>query len=552
MKRMAFFVAAAALAAFVARPSAMIPEQVKIDTGLLAGVTGGTQPAVRVFKGIPFAAPPVGENRWRAPQPAAKWDGVRMADAFGAPCTSGPFGFGRGGPGRGARGGARGAAPAAPAVQAPPREPARSEDCLYLNVWTSAKAAGDKRPVMVWIYGGGFTGGSGGMAWYDGENLAAKGPVIVTLNYRLGSLGFFAHPDLAKESGHNASGNYGVMDALAALQWVKRNIAAFGGDPNDVTVAGESAGAIMVGALVGAPQAKGLFKRAIAESGGWMGLTQAHMRTAADAQAAGEKSMEMLGVKTIAELRARPIDELAGLNAAGLIVDGYVIPEDSSITFANGKQNAVDVLTGSNKDEANFGICGPGAGLAGRGGPSMTLATFKSNAERKYGEMADQFLKLYPATTDMEAARMAHEACADEITWNMRQWAAAQAKQGKKAYTYFFSHVQNVNGQPSPQGATHTSEISFAWDNPKGQANQTWTDVDTKLADQMSSYWVNFITKGDPNGNGLPKWPEFKDLSSSRVMIFADAPEAESAAPAAKLAFYSAAFQRLMKSSVTN
>ena len=231
---------------------------------------------------------------------------MRNADAFGAPCAAGaPFGGRGGGGARGARGDAPGQAPAA---AAPPREPARSEDCLYLNVWTSASSPNDKRPVMLWIYGGGFTGGSGGMAWYDGENLAAKGPVIVTINYRLGSLGFFAHPDLAKEAGHPGSGNYGMMDAIAALQWVKRNIAAFGGDPNKVTVAGESAGAIMVGALVGSPQAKGLFTRAIAESGGWMGLTMARMRSSADAEAGGAKAVEALGVKTIAELRAKPMD----------------------------------------------------------------------------------------------------------------------------------------------------------------------------------------------------------------------------------------------------
>ena len=287
---------------------------------------------------------------------------------------------------------------------AAPREPARSEDCLYLNVWTSAKSAGDRRPVMVWIYGGGFTGGSGGMAWYDGENLAAKGPVIVTFNYRLGSLGFFAHPELAKESGHNASGNYGMMDAIAALQWVKRNISAFGGDPNNVTVAGESAGAIMVGALVGSPQAKGLFHRAIAESGGWMGLTMAHMRSGAAAQADGAKTMDALGVKTIRELRAKPLNELTGLSAGGLVVDGYLIPEDESMTFMNGKQNAVDVLTGSNKDEANFGICGPGAGVAGRGGQGMTADAFKTAAQRKFGEMADQYLQLYPAVVGCRRA----------------------------------------------------------------------------------------------------------------------------------------------------
>ena len=260
MKRVALFLVLGTIAALAVRTSATIPEQVKTDMGLVAGTASTGQPAVRAFKGIPFAAPPLGENRWREPQPAARWDGVRNADAFGAPCTAGPA-AGRGG-GRAARraqpeprcgsGTRRGAA--APAA---PREPARSEDCLYLNVWTSAKSAGDRRPVMVWIYGGGFTGGSGGMAWYNGENLAAKGPVIVTLNYRLGSLGFFAHPELAKESGHNASGNYGMMDAIAALQWVKRNIGAFGGDPSNVTVAGESAGAIMVGALVGLAAGEG-------------------------------------------------------------------------------------------------------------------------------------------------------------------------------------------------------------------------------------------------------------------------------------------------------
>jgi para-nitrobenzyl esterase len=533
----------------------MIPEQVKIDMGLVAGTMGSGQASVRAFKGIPFAAPPLGENRWRAPQPPARWDGVRNADAFGAPCTSGPAAAR--GAGRGARGaaGAPGAAAAAPPAQpatAAPREPARSEDCLYVNVWTSATGAGDRRPVMVWIYGGGFTGGSGGLQWYDGENLAAKGPVIVTFNYRLGSLGFFAHPELVKESGHNASGNYGMMDAIAALQWVKRNISAFGGDPNNVTVAGESAGAIMVGALVGSPQAKGLFHRAIAESGGWMGLTMASMRSGATAQADGAKAMDALGVKTLRDLRAKPLNELTGLTAGGLVVDGYLIPQDESMTFMNGKQNAVDVLTGSNKDEANFGICGPAAGVAGRGGQTMTAEAFKTGAQRKFGELADQYLQLYPAASDADAQRAAHEACAEEITWNMRQWAAAQAKLGKKAYTYFFTRIPTLNGQPSPQGATHTAEISYAFNNPKGQATQTWNDIDTKLGDTMSSYWVNFITKGDPNGAGLPQWPQYKDLATSKVMVLGDTPQAESAPPAAKLSFYQTAFQRLLKSAGAN
>jgi para-nitrobenzyl esterase len=547
MKR--FVILAIAIIGVVAAThlKAMIPEQVKIESGLLAGTASG-QPTVRVFKGIPFAAPPVGENRWKAPQPVAKWDGVRKADAFGAPCAAGPAGGGRGG-GRGAAPGAPGAAaPATPPP--PPREPARAEDCLYLNVWTSANNPNDRRPVMLWIYGGGFTGGSGGMTWYDGENLASKGPVIVTINYRLGSLGFFAHPELAKESGHNAAGNYGMMDAIAALQWVKKNISAFGGDPNNVTVAGESAGAIMVGALVGSPLAKGLFHRAIAESGGWMGLTMSKMAPAQNALANGTKTMDALGVKTIAELRAKPLNELAGLSAGGLIVDGYVIPEDISTTFMNGRQNAVDVLTGSNKDEANFGVCGGGGGRGG--GAPMTAETFKTNATRKFGEAADDFVKLYGVNTDADAQPANHVACADEINWNMRQWAVAQAKQGKKAYTYFFTRIQTVNGAPSPQGATHTAEISFAWNNPKGQATQTWNDVDVKLADQMSSYWVNFISKGDPNGNGLPKWSEYKELTSGKVMVFGDTPQLESTTPAAKLSFYQTAFQRLLKTTGTN
>jgi para-nitrobenzyl esterase len=546
MKRLGLLLALAGVVALIERPAAAIPEQVRIDTGLLAGVSGSTNPNVRVFKGIPFAAPPLGPNRWKAPQPAAKWDGVRKADAFGAPCAAGAPPAGRGG-GRGA------AAPppgqVAPAVVLPPREPARAEDCLFANVWTSANSPNDRRPVMVWIYGGGFSGGSGGLAWYDGEALASKGPVIVTFNYRLGALGFFAHPELAKEAGHPGSGNYGMMDAIAMLQWVKRNIAAFGGDPNQVTIAGESAGAIMVGALVGSPLAKGLFTRAIMQSGGYMGLQMARMRPASAAEADGVKAMEALKVSSIAELRAKPLNELTIQGQSGLVIDGHVIPEDVSLTFQAGRQNPVDVLTGSNADEANFGIC-PGAGLNGRaGGTPMTAANLRTQAERRFGtEAADAFLKMYGVNSDADAPKAAHVACGDEVNWNMRQIAVAQAAKGKKAYTYFFTHVQNVNGQPSPQGATHTAELSFMFNNPKGQPTQTWTDVDLKVADQMSSYWANFIMKGDPNGNGLPRWPEYKNLTGGKVMVFGDTPQVELANPSAKLQFYTAAYQRMLRS----
>jgi para-nitrobenzyl esterase len=341
-----------------------------------------------------------------------------------------------------------------------------------------------------------------------------------------------------------------MMDAIAALQWVKRNINQFGGDPNNVTIFGESAGAIMIGALVGSPEAKGLFNRAIAQSGGWMGLQMGRMTSGDQAQANGAKAMEALGVKTIAELRAKPLAELTGLTGSGLVIDGHLIPEDLSITFMNGRQNAVEVITGSNKDEANFGVCGGGGGRGGGGG--LTAEAFRSTAQRRFGDQADAYLKLYPVANDAEAQPAAHVACADEISWNMRQWAAAQGSRGKRAYTYFFTRIPMLNGKPSPNGATHTAEISYAFNNPKGQPAQTWDEIDTKLADVMSSYWVNFATKGDPNGSGLPRWPEFKDVTSSRVMVFGDTVQVEPAAPAAKLSFYTSAHQRLIKSNATN
>ena len=566
MKRLAFFFVLAAVVLTVSGTSAMIPEQVKIDTGLLEGVTGAVHPTVRIFKGIPFAAPPLGENRWKAPQPAAKWDGVRKADAFGPSCVAqgGPGRGGRAGGGAPGRGGAQGAAPgaaAAPAPQAapaaapaPPRQPPASEDCLTVNVWTNANNAGARRPVMMWIYGGGFTGGSGGQAWYDGEDLAAKGAVIVTMNYRLGGFGFFAHPELAKEAGHSGSGNYGVMDAIAALQWIKRNIAAFGGDPNNVTIAGESAGAIMVGALAAMPPAKGLFNRVVVESGAWMGLQMGRMTTAEQAQGNGAKALEAAGIKSIAELRAKPFAELPNLPGNGMVIDGYLIPEDLSITFANGKQLDVDVLAGSNKDENTF-FGGGGGGRGGRGGaagaappaPGAAVEAYVARAKTQYGELADTFLKLYPVTKDEDVPLMNAAAQNDEINWNMRQFAALQSKKGKKGYAYFFTRVPLRNGQPQANGASHTAEISYVFNHAYSNGPLEWNDVDKKLGDQMSSYWVNFFTKGDPNGPGLPAWPQYKDMSKDKVIVLGDTVQVEGAPPAEKLAFFNARYARLMK-----
>ncbi len=539
MKQLALLVAVGALLATQASVSALIPEQVRVETGLLAGTAAPT-PNVRMFKGIPYAAPPLGENRWKAPQPAAKWEGVRKADAFGNRCLAG--GGGGGGRGRGGAPGAqgRGNAPPAPAAAAPPAAPAQpptSEDCLYVNVWTSANAATDRRPVMVWIYGGGFTGGAGSEQRYDGERLAAKGPVVVTFNYRLGVFGFLAHPELSKESGRNASGNYGMMDSIAALQWVKRNISAFGGDPNNITVFGESAGAIMTSALIGSPQAKGLFQRAITQSGAWMGLQMARMDTRAAREQAGTKALADMGVASIADLRKKSTEELtAGLRApAGLVIDGHLIPEDLSITFAQGRQNEVDVLAGSNDNEGTFFQFG---------GP-MAAEPFLNQSKQRFGELIDGFLKLYPAGSDAEANTSYLAAYADETSWNMRQSAVAQTRRGKKGYVYYFTRVpRGADGKPSPRGATHTAEIQYAFNNPTGL---NWDDVDKKLADTMSSYWVNFATKGDPNGAGLPKWPEFKSMSDGRVMILGDTVQVESTAPATRLSFFDSAYARLMK-----
>jgi para-nitrobenzyl esterase len=558
MKRLILCAALGTVFATAASLRAMVPEQVTIDTGVVAGTAGAVVPTVRMFKGIPFAAPPLGELRWKAPQPAAKWEGVFAANAFGPSCTAGG-GAGRGGGGGRAAAPGRGTAPGAPPAPAqaappaaPPRQPPASEDCLTVNVWTNANRAGDRRPVMLWIYGGGFTGGSGGQAWYDGEDLAAKGVVVVTMNYRLGALGFFAHPELAREAGHPGSGNYGMMDALASLQWIKRNIAAFGGDPNNVTIAGESAGAIMVGAIVGSPQFKGLFHRAIVQSGAWMGLQMGRMTTTEQAQGAGAKALQTAGLASIAELRAKPLAELPNLGGAGLVIDGYLIPEDLSITFANGKQNDVDVISGSNKDENTFfGGGGRGGGRGGAAGaapaPGAAVEAYVAQAKTRYGDLADTYLKLYPAATDADVPAMNAQAQNDEINWNMRQFAALQSKKGKKGYSYFFTRVPLRNGQPQPNGATHTAEISYAFNHAYSNGPLEWNDVDKKLADQMSSYWANFMAKGDPNGSGLPAWPQLKDLSKDKSIVLGDTVQVETSVPAEKLAFFNARYTRLMK-----
>ena len=503
-----FFVTLVGLVLFIsATAPAAIPEPVKIDTGLITG-TSANSPDIRVFKGIPYAAPPVGALRWRPPQPVAAWSGIRKAEDFAPRCTQG---------GNGGRG--------------------SSEDCLYLNVWTGAKSPAERRPVILFAYGGGLNTGAGSEPRYDGEALAKKGVVFVTYNYRLGVFGFFAHPELTSESDHQASGNYGVMDFIAALKWVQRNISSFGGDPKRVTIMGESAGAFMVAALVGSPEAKGLFHRAIAESGAWMGIGMGRMSPRGPAEENGKK----LG--SLAELRTKPTEEMARIGrSTGLLIDGWIIPEDLSNIFAHGRQNEVDVLVGSNQDEGTFftGRQGGGAGTT-----SNRAQLFVDQARQRFGDETDSFLKLYPATSDAEAVTSELHRVRDEMAWAMRTWAKLQSKRGKsKAFWYYFTRVPPVAPGQQSRGATHTAELAYVFNNLI-PATLPWTDEDRQLADTMSSYWANFATNGDPNGKGLPAWPVFKEKTSERAMILGDKVEAAAGLESERVTFFDRAYAKI-------
>jgi len=484
---------------------AAIPEPIRTDAGL---VSGATQEGVRVFRGIPFAASPVGPLRWMAPQPVAKWQGVRKADTYGDVCYQ-----------------AKGTGRTNVATDLP-GSPTISEDCLYLNVWTAADAASERRPVMVWIYGGAYTEGSGSSPHNEGFALAKKGVVLVSFNYRLGAFGFFSHPELTAESGHNASGNQALLDTLAVLQWVQTNIAAFGGDPRNVTIFGESAGAAMAAGLVGSPLSKGLFHRAISESGAWMGLSMNRMGTRANAErppaprgggpgAAAPATPQ--APLSLAELRALPTEEAARrARGAGMIIDGYVIPEDLSLTFAAGRQQPVDVLVGSNKDEGAYSTRSPSA------------QQFTQSARTKWGDLADDYLKLYPGTTDEQAAASSEMNFRDDLHWNMRLYGEAMARKGQKSWVYFFTHEPPPTAGQRAQRATHTVEIPYVFNNLEAArvfpdnssiALTSTSKVDLELADRVSQYWVNFAKPGDPNGANLPKWPAFTDRRTSQSMI---------------------------------
>ena len=516
---------------------AAIQGPVRIETGLLEG-TAGASPEIRLFKGIPYAAPPVGNLRWRAPQPAAPWQGVRKADQYGNSCMQSGNTFDES-----TAQVREGKSPYSPEYYAW-KEP-RTEDCLYLNVWTSAKTATEKQSVYVYLHGGGFQQGSGALPIYAGDGLAKQGVVVVTINYRLGVFGFMTHPELTAESGHQASGNYGLMDQIAALRWVQNNIAAFGGDPAKVTVAGQSAGAHSVNYLVSSPLAKGLFRQAISESGGMFAPSAAGVSDLSSGRTPYLKDAEQQGVTfaqsrkalSLAALRALPAEQLVGPGApVRPVVDGYVLPSDVYSVFAAGKQNDVPMLIGWNS--------GDGTPFGSNSGLPEKAAGFKDAARQRFGTLADAFLEVFPVTADADAMKVRTSVARDTMfAWQSRTWARMAAKTGKSPYyAFYWDHMPPGRPHLKHFGAFHSSEIVYAlnnlstWDMP-------WAEVDRKLSHVMSSFWVNFVKTGNPNGKGLPAWPAY-DPKNERSMHFSDSIVAIPMPLKSELDFFEAYFFR--------
>lgn len=465
---------------------AEITNPVQIETGLVSGIAG-IDSNVTVFKGIPYAEPPVGNLRWTAPRAPLSWKGVRKADQFGDAC----------------------------AQVFPKGDFPKSEDCLYLNVWTPAKFGGASLPVMVWIHGGGMRVGSAREALYDGEEQAKKGVVVVTLNYRLGVIGFFAHPELTKESVHHASGNYGLLDQLAALQWVQHNIAAFGGDPKKVTIFGQSAGAFSVNAQVASPLSKGLFRAAIAESGGvGAGFARADLASLEDAEKAGVRFAESVGAHSLAELRALPPEKLLQVNGASEAnVDGWFFPASPVSLFKEDKQNKVPVLLGSNSDEAQHFLHS-----------ALSAREYIERAQKGYGGDAEKFLMLYPSESDQAAKVSQQHQFADRAALGEQNLATDVSRGGAKAFLYYFDYLDEGGyNSETPTlglrlGADHGAELPYVF----GLLNHWKTavpDQDVKVQKVVMQYWTNFAKNMDPNGDGLPAWDVFKGTDGS-VMIF--------------------------------
>lgn len=461
------------------------PDPVKTVNGLVSGTTSSAQ-GVTAYLGIPYAAPPIGDLRWRAPQPPANWSGVRQATTFGTSCMQ------------------EQARSRLPWTEEYMTQNAVGEDCLSVNVWTPVARGGKPRPVMVWIYGGGFNEGSSAVEVYDGAPLASRGVVVVSLNYRTGVLGGLAHPELSKESPQGVSGNYGILDQIAALQWVKANIRAFGGDPANVTVFGQSAGGLSVAALMRSPVAKGLFVRAIAMAGpGLIPRTgPGRSDSLPEREAAGVKFADAHGATTLAALRQLPattfIPPAVNKGKAAPPVwpfdDGYVLPTGDVAP-------QVPVMVGFTADDIGTG----GTGF----GPSApaTVTAYVSEAEKAYGDRAKVFLELYPAGTDADVPAARKAAGRDRARVTMDLWAADQVRASGTVYTYYFDRVTPWPEHPE-FGAHHTSEVPYVF-RTVGRGKRAWEPVDTAVSDRMSAYFVNFASTGDPNGPGLPRWPAF-------------------------------------------
>jgi para-nitrobenzyl esterase len=461
-------------------------EPIEVDGGRISGEPSPTNAKVMVYKGIPFAAPPIGELRWKAPQPVKAWDGVRECTAFGPSCPQDAEPLRR-----------------AYGTDIGPM----SEDCLYLNVYT-AGLGGGKRPVMVWIHGGGNTMGSA--AQYNGTTFASKGVVLVAINYRLGAFGFLAHPELTKESSNKSSGNYGLLDQIAALEWVKRNIAAFGGDPGNVTIFGESAGAVNVGCLMASPLAKGLFHRAIAQSGSAIGVITPLSGEGArgSGEQRGVEFQNSLGADSLAAMRAKSSDDVLktflaanpGIGGTGPIVDGWVLPAAPVRAIAMGQGSPVPFMTGANANEGSIFLA--------RDGVPATVEDYEKQTKDRFGENAARVLELYPVK-EVKDIRWA----LDQIQTDQRFLAGSRVtlrgaqKQNPNAYLYFFTRVR-PGGEAL--GAFHAAEISYVFGSLGERLGRgTTEETDTKLSEAMNSYWVNFAKTGDPNGQGLPNWPAY-------------------------------------------
>jgi para-nitrobenzyl esterase len=519
-------VSIAALACFMAGWAGMRAApadlQVKVTGGLIAGELDAAT-GVRAYRGVPFAAPPTGNRRWQPPAPVVPWTGVRQATAFGPRCMQRPL-FG----------------------DMVFRSDGMSEDCLYLNVWTPARSAGDRLPVLVYFFGGGYAAGDGSEPRYDGASMARKGIVSLTVNYRLGIFGFFAHPELTQESPHHASGNYELMDQAAALQWVHDNIAAFGGDPARVTIAGESAGSISVSALMASPLSRGLIAGAIGESGAMIEPTLPPVPLQ-QAEAAGVKFAQTVGASSLAALRSMPADRLleagGGVNQFPSTIDGYALPKAPVDIFEAGQQAHVPLLVGSNSAEQDW------RSVLGTDPP--TPAGYAAALKRLYGERADEVAKAYPGATSEEVYRSARELASDRfIAYSTWKWFDVHSRTGgQPSFYYFYAHprpapyprLDAANGRgagrgngrggraggpgspaasgdaagapvaaPPPPGAVHSAEIEYALGNLSTHPAFVWTADDQKVSSTLQSYFANFVKTGDPNGPGLPRWPAGK------------------------------------------